>query len=265
MTTDPITPTPDPEPTPTFEQREETIGEIMKESTRRGIVTVVKIGAALVYLAMIAYAEAHGINMLTKGVNPDFLIWAYAGMIALGLTAILLPLAIHFWTFDPVQRITAYLFYAVDLVLLGVNTFTDYGANTGSQLTSWALLYRDYIMPATPVIAGIGWSILWLMDVESKQLAQRLTLRNSIIQKKANQVMKAANDPRYNVLVDAAAEHEVEQAMSDLFGVPVRTYTLDAPQDRPTGLLGRLAKGFFGLLHTAKRYAFTYKQSGSPD
>lgn len=231
--------------------REETIGDIMKEATRRGIVKAVVTGSVIVYLGMVVYAEAHGINLLTKGVAPDFLIWAYMGMIALGLTAILLPLALHFWTHEFTHKLAAFLFYALDLTLLFVNSFTDYGGNTGQQLASWAQLYKDYVMPATPVIAGMGWAVLWLLDPSSRALAQRLTLRTAIMQKKSDQVMKAASDPRFNAIVDAAAQQEVEDTLAEFFGRPVVGYVMNAepqPQRRTA------AQSFFdGLFSLARR------------
>jgi hypothetical protein len=224
---------------------EETVGDIMQKMSSDGLKWIVIVGSIAVYVAMVVYAEVHGLNMMTKGVSPDFLIWAYVGMVALGMTALLLPLALKVWTIEARHRITAMLFYAVDLALLGVNAFTDYGSATGAQLASWAQLYMTYLMPATPVIAGMGWSILWMLDPDVKDKINRLTLRAAMKQKMAHRVAEAAKGATVTARVNAAAEREVDRALTELFGAPVTSYMMDA-QDVPQrrGLL----QSFFDFL-----------------
>jgi hypothetical protein len=229
---------------------EETVGDIMQKMSADGLKWIVIVGSIAVYVAMVIYAEVHGLNMMTQGVAPDFLIWAYVGMVAVGFTALLLPLALKVWTIEARHRITAMLFYAVDLALLGVNAFTDYGTNTGAQLASWAQLYKAYIMPATPVIAGMGWSILWMLDPDVKDKINRLTLRAAMKQKMAQRVAEAAKGATVTARVNAAAEREVDRALTELFGTPVTGYVMDA-QDIPQrrGLL----QSFFDFLYSFRQ------------
>jgi hypothetical protein len=198
------------------------VGDILSEAKSRAIKALAIFASILIYLAGILYAEAHGMNMLTKGINPDFLLWAYVGMVALGLTAVVLPLALHFWTFDHMQRMIAIGFYILDLGLLIFNAFSDYGMNTGAQLSSWEQMYITYIMPATPIIMAIGWTLIWQLDPSTKAHTLRQTLRTSIIQAKANQIATAAKASSVSQAVNAAAEREVEEALSELFGKPVK-------------------------------------------
>src|SRR5688572_17082090 len=85
----------------------ETVGDIMQKMSAEGLKWIVIVGSIAVYIAMVVYAEVHGLNMMTKGVSPDFLIWAYMGMVAIGLTALLLPLALKVWTIEARHRIAA--------------------------------------------------------------------------------------------------------------------------------------------------------------
>lgn len=232
------------------EPPEETVGDIMDKSKGEGLKWLVIVGSVIVYAAGVVYAEVHGINMLAKGVAPDFLVWAYVGMIALGITALLLPLALKVWTIEAKHRIAGFLFYAVDLALLGVNTFTDYGNNTGAQLVTWAQIYMDYIMPATPVIAALGWSMLWMLDPDVRDKINRLTLRAAMKQKMAQRVAEAAKGATVTARVNAAAEREVERALTELFGAPVTGYVMNAadmPQRR--GLL----QSFFDFLYSFRQ------------
>jgi hypothetical protein len=196
----------------------QTVGDIMKESTRRAIRTLVILMGVAVYLAGVVYAEVHGFSVLSKGVQPDMLIWAYLGMIALGISAVALPLALHVWTFDAMHRIAAFLFYVVDIALLGVNSFVDFSTNTGETLPQWAQMYADFILPATPVIAAVGWSILFLLDPATKALIQKQTLKASIRESLSQRIIQAAKSGTVNARVDAAAQVEVDEALSSLFG-----------------------------------------------
>ena len=201
----------------------QTAGDFMSTGWSKSVKSITIFVSILIYLAGIVYAEVHGLNMLTKGVNPDFIMWAYIGMLALGLSAIALPLALHFWTFASMQRIFTFGFYALDLALLILNAFLDYGVNTGEQTTSWGGLYLTYIMPATPVICAIGWSVIWLLDPSTKSHVLRQTLRTAILEAKANQVASAAGTTQVSEQVKHAAQGEVEAALTELFGRPVTT------------------------------------------
>jgi hypothetical protein len=221
------TPAPDPEPNQDRTEPAATVGNILQEGMHKAVKTIVVFMSILIYLAGVIYAEVHGLSMLSKGVNPDFLMWAYIGMMALGFSAIALPLALHFWTFAHLQRIFTFGFYAVDFGLLILNAFLDYAGNTGGQIAGWAQMYLTYIMPATPVLCAIGWSVVWLLDPATKAHVLRQTLRSSIIESKANQVANAAKASAVTQAVNAAAEKEVADALTELFGRPV-TMTKEA-------------------------------------
>lgn len=200
----------------------ETVGDIMTEAKREAIKRIVLLLGALVYLGGLVYAEVHGLNILTKGINPEMQIWATLGMIALGISAVALPLALHVWTFDAMHRIAALVFYAIDIALLGINAFTDFNVNVGQRLAPWAQTYMTYVLPMTPVIAALGWSVLWLLDPATRALVLRQTLRASILEAKARQIANAARADGVSATVRDAAEREVHDALSELFGKPVK-------------------------------------------
>jgi hypothetical protein len=193
-------------------------GDIMAEGTQRALKKIVILLGVLVYLAGVVYAEVHGLNVLSKGVNPDFLMWAYIGMVALGITAIALPIALHVWCFEPMHRIAAFAFYALDIALLGINSFVDFGVNTNEVLPQWAQLYADFVMPSTPVIAAVGWSVLFLLDPATKALIVAHTLRASIREALSQRIITAAKGENVTEAVNNAARLEVDKSLSDLFG-----------------------------------------------
>jgi hypothetical protein len=210
------------------------VGEIMKEGTHRALRKIVIGGGILVYVASVVYAEVHGFSILSAGVKEDFVIWATVGMVALGITALALPLALHVWAFEHLHRLATCAFYAVDVVILGINSLVDFNVNTGQQLATWAQIYLDYILPATPVIAGIGWCILLLLDPASKAMILRHTLRESIREAKAQQIMQAANSDNVSEAVREAARAEVDSVLTELFGRKVITMRQhEAPTTTP--------------------------------
>lgn len=197
----------------------QSVGNIMQEAKLATMKKLVMLAGIVVYIAGVVYAEVHGFSLLSKGVNPDFLIWAYLGMFALGVTALALPLALHVWTFDATQRITAFAFYAVDIALLGVNSFVDFETNTGQVLASWAQVYADFVLPATPVICAVGWGLLFLLDPAQKLLQIQQTLKAAMQEALAQQIIEAAKGSDVTAEVANAARVAVSNTAKDLFGI----------------------------------------------
>lgn len=207
-----------------------TVGDIMQNAQNAATKKMVIFSGIGVYLAGIVYAEVHGFSILSKGVAPDFLFWAYLGMIALGVSAVALPLALHSWTFDAMHRNAALIFYVLDLALLGTNSFVDFGVNTGQALPEWADMYKTYIMPATPVIAAMGWSILFLLDPAQRMNQLKQTLRAAVQQALSQQIVQAAKSPLIAAEVARAAARAADDAVRDLFG---STTAIARPRSNP--------------------------------
>ncbi len=237
-----------------MEAPEETVGDIMQKASGEGIKFWVIVVSALIYLAGIVYAEVHGLTMLQNGVVPEMRIWATMGMIAAGLSAVLFPIALKVWTIEAKQRLAAYAFYALDFGFLAFNAFTDFNVNSGGQLAPWAINYTTYLLPASPVILSMMWAILWELDPNVKQKILALTLRAAMKEKMARKVADAAKGANVTATVNAAAEREVERALTELFGTPAKRasnyYVIEADQ-RPT--VGGLARSFLdGWLRRAQ-------------
>lgn len=233
---------------PLAEPPEETVGDIMQKSGSEALKWVVIVLSAGVYLAGIVYAEVHGLTMLQKGVAPEMRFWAGAGMVAAGVSAILYPIALKSWAIEAKHRIATTAFYVLDFAFLAFNAFTDFNTNAGQQLAPWAMTYTTYILPASPVIVAAMWAILWELDPAVKQKVLALTLRMAMREKMARKVADAAKGQNVSAVVNAAAEREVERALTELFGQPVRPvagYVMNEAE-RPT--IGGLVSSFFGSL-----------------
>jgi hypothetical protein len=231
---------------------EETVGDIMQKDSSAGIKWLVIVVSALVYIAGLVYAEVHGVTMLQKGVAPDMRLWATMGMIAAGVSAVLFPIALQAWAIEAKHRLATILFYVLDFGFLAFNAFTDFDVNSGQQLAGWAQTYISYILPASPVIVAAMWAILWELDPSVKEKVQRLTLRMAMKEKMTRKVAEAAKGQNVTSVVNAAAQREVDRALTELFGTPVTGYviqTKDLPQRK--GLL----QSFFDFLYSFRQPA----------
>jgi hypothetical protein len=239
-------------PTP-HDPPEETVGDIMKKSSGEGVKFWVIVVSVIVYLAGVVYAEVHGLTMLTKGVAPDMRIWAQLGMIAAGISAVALPVALKVWTIESKQRLGAYMFYALDFAFLVFNAFTDFNVQTGQQLLPWAQAYVSYVLPASPIIVAAFWALIWELDPTVKESVLKLSLRAAMKQKLAHKVAEAARGANVTARVSEAADQEVERALTELFGQPVTAYRVDTTAQAGASV-GGLLRSFFGsLLERAQR------------
>lgn len=229
-----------------MEPPEETVGDMMQKAPSEALKFWVIVISALVYLAGIVYAETHAINALSKGTPENLRMWALVGMIAAGVSAVLLPLALKVWTIEARQRIAAYAFYLLDFAFLVFNSFIDFGMNTGTELAPWAVAYFRYVLPSSPVIVAAGWALLWELDPAVKQKVLALSLRAAMREKMARKVADAAKGATVTATVNAAAEREVERALTELFGAPAKSasgyYVIE--REKRAGL-GELLTRFF--------------------
>jgi hypothetical protein len=153
--------------------------------------------------------------LMKTGIDPNLLMWATVGIVALGISAIFLPIGLHYSFHDHLQRYTAYAFYALDLGLMIFNAIADFGWNVGQTLPNWLEFYRFNVMPATPLLAAVGWSLLALMDpsqqersaIEQLKASTRKVLRERIAQKAlATNVDKVLNAAAESMAYDVIEE-----------------------------------------------------------
>ncbi len=185
------------------------VGDVLSESKDRALKGMAVAASVLVYVAGLVYAGVHNYTLMTRGVPADLLIWAILGVVALEISALILPIALHWWTHSPMQRFAAFGFYLVDLGLLFFNVVTDYGLTAGTDLPAWAGLYLSYIVPATPLLAALGWSIIWLLDPSERERAMQESLKASTREALSAKIAVAAREADIEGLVEQAARRMV--------------------------------------------------------
>src|SRR5581483_11481638 len=123
------------------------------------------VGAAyVVYCLAVAYGDLMFLQVVSVMFSNDPLLHtlAFGGAIMTAASAILLPLAKIRWLMPGNQMIAGWLFWLVEVSLLAANAVLAYSLanNLSNELTAdW----RPF-SPATPMIAVIGWGVLFMLD-----------------------------------------------------------------------------------------------------
>ncbi len=184
------------------------------------------IGAGvLVYLGMLAYSGVHNYSVMTRGIEGDMVIWALLGVVALEVSAMALPLALHFWCYDTMHRIAAFSFYAVDIVLIVGNVILDNAINAGEALPQWIQIYQFYGAPIVPIIAGLGWSVLFMLDPSQKERATSETLKAATREALSARIAEQAKSADISEAVNKAAGVLARSIVNETLGVSVSSAT----------------------------------------
>lgn len=184
-----------------------TVGDILNDGKRNTIVKIILGAAIAVYLGFIGYSAVHNVHLMLRGVPADGQIFAILGIICLEVSAIFLPLALHFWTHAPSHKMAALICYVLYLLLIIVNIVADYNLVAGQALPGWVALYVEWVVPITPVIAGLGWAVLLGLDPSSKERARTAVLAAAVREAYSNRIAKAAlNHQGADAIISARAE-----------------------------------------------------------
>ena len=131
-----------------------------RQATKAAVIVV----SMAVYAGAIIYADLMFLQIMRTTFATGVLgALAMAGAVMVGVSAIILPLALHFWFKPGAQKMWGFGFYFVDILILALNSILAYQLAQDGGLDSffavWALL-----SPASPVIAIVGWGVAFILD-----------------------------------------------------------------------------------------------------
>jgi hypothetical protein len=198
-----------------------TVGDLMSESRRRAFKALAIFVGLAVYAGMLVYAGVHNYSLFVRGLREDLVIFALLGLFTLELSAVGLPLAVHFWTAPGVHRIAALAFYFVDLALLAGNAVLDFRLNAGLALTEPLRLYLDFIAPATPLVVGLMWSVLFILDPNNRIRDLEMELAAAARSALATRIAEAAKAADVNQIVEEAARAMARDLVARAVGRPL--------------------------------------------
>jgi hypothetical protein len=198
-----------------------TVGDLMSESRRRAFKALAIFVGLAVYAGMLVYAGVHNYSLFVRGLREDLVIFALLGLFTLELSAVGLPLAVHFWTAPGVHRIAALTFYLADLALLAGNAVLDFHLNAGRPLTQPMRLYLDFVAPATPLIVGLMWSVLFILDPANRIRDLEMELASATRSALATRIAEAAKAADVNAIVEEAARAMARDLVARAVGRPL--------------------------------------------
>lgn len=175
----------------------------------------VAIGLGLVvYVSVLFFTGAHNINLMTAGVAQAWRWAAYLGVLALEISALAFPLALHYWAFSPMHRGALLLFYALDFVLLFANTIIDYSLVSGNVMPEWGEAYLTYFAPGSPLFALFAWAILLSLDPRSQEHMKMQQIQAGIRLRLMSEISRAMSSDE----VRSAILSEAKNRAGDLTG-----------------------------------------------
>lgn len=149
---------------------------IMESRTITGLKGLAVIGSVLVYLLIVVYAEYHFFNLISGFVPGGMQVVGMIAVAASGITAILLPVAIHFWFRSGLQLIVGFIFYGIHFLMMFANLILD-SSLQGTAIADtpdWIVtVYAPYILPGYIAFYALAWSILWFVDSNSQRIDKR--------------------------------------------------------------------------------------------
>lgn len=164
--------------------------------------------AALTYAGAVVYGDIMFLQVISKAFPQSGLMQAlaYAGAITTAVSALCLPIAMHWWFHPGLQFIWGVIFWLLDIAALGLNSMLAYQLAMGgldSSLSVWAVL-----SPATPLLAVIGWGLAFLFDPSHQERQARAEMRADQIETYAEEMKKAAQSPEVKQIILEAAVND---------------------------------------------------------
>ncbi len=133
--------------------------------------------AALSLIGMSVYNATHLLELARSGVENDLTIWAGAGVLAVSLTGLAVPLIVLFREPTGEYRQRLEILAVVDFALMGMGALVDYNISAG-VLSGWVLqVYRGIAVPLQPVIIGFLWMRVFFANPAYLERQKRQTLR----------------------------------------------------------------------------------------
>jgi hypothetical protein len=200
----------------------QSVGDVMTTARDRALKAIALAASFLVYAGALIYSGIHNWRLMTTGVPADMQALAAIGVVALEITALALPLALHFWTHSPLQRFWALAFYAIDAGIIVLNVVFDYAiVGGGGIIPEWLTLYAFYVTPASPLFCALGWSVLWLLDPSERERSMIETLKQSTKETLASRIAEAAKSADITEAVNNAAANMAREIVSATLGTGV--------------------------------------------
>lgn len=208
----------------------------------------------LVYAGVIVVATVLT-SMFVTGILPEnaygLRVLITLGVIAVGLNAVALPIGLHFWAVDGLHRGLAIVFYAVDMVIIGLNLITAFSALSGRP-PAWVEQYEPYSVGML-VFALASWGVLKIVDPGEKANLDLLKAQQTFRVRAIEQAAAFLESAEGRATIAAAAENLIPEMFNPetMNDKPRSWYGNNGtqPQNRPQNVpMARLNSDTIGTL-----------------
>src|SRR3990172_1067938 len=195
-----------------------TVSTALKDNQHRAFRMLAITLSLTVYAAGLLYAGVRSYTLFAATIDPNLLPLAVLGIVALEVSAIALPLAIHFWTQPGAQRLAAMGFYLLDLALIAGNAVLDAAHHSGTVLPSFLTAYGVYLVPALPLACMAGWSLVWMLDPTSRERDMRESVKAATQEALLSAIQKATEAVDITQAVESAAGEAARALVGETLG-----------------------------------------------
>lgn len=180
----------------------------MKGRNGEGLKFFAIAGAALTYAGAVIYVDIMFLQVVSKTFPGSGVLQAlaYAGAIVTAVSALILPIALHWWFSPGSQFIWGLIFWGLDIFALGANSILAFEIATGSKdsfIEVWQVM-----SPATPLLAVVGWGIAFLFDPSHKLRHAVSDMRAEQIDILADEMVKAAKSAEVKAIILEGAKKD---------------------------------------------------------
>src|SRR3990172_1366884 len=169
-------------------------------------------------MAGLAYAGVRSYTLFSATIDPGLLPLAVLGIVALEVSAIALPLAIHFWTQPGGQRLAAMGFYLLGLALIAANAILDAAHHSNAEVSGALVAYGLYLIPSFPLVCMTGWSLVWLLDPSSRERDMRESVKAATHEALLSQIQKAVAQADITQAIENAAGEAARALVGETLG-----------------------------------------------
>jgi hypothetical protein len=195
----------------------------------------VELLAMLIYTAVVVFATIMFLGMMAN-VFPDegFLrIFAQAGAVAAGGTAILMPWAKRYWVAKGGMEVVTYMLWALEVVILVLNTMLAFDVANGSLATSW-VGWWIHVSPASPLMSLITWGVLWVMHPHHRLRQAQMQFEQDFMSTYQHDMLRSLESEEVQATIHDLAHDAVRDRIRKDLKLP-----LDYRNRYPTGRRNR--------------------------
>lgn len=144
--------------------------------------TLALVGAILAYAGAVIYGDIMflGVVQVAFPGSGIFQSLAIAGALVTALSALVLPIALHWWFAPGLQFVAGVIFWVVDIAALAMNSILAFQVASGGVIDPWIETWRAW-SPATPMLAVLGWGLMFMLDESHK-------MRHAMAELEADQI-----------------------------------------------------------------------------